>query len=41
MEPVDQRGRYSNLPTGRLLALFVKPEWQQVVRELHKLTKPK
>jgi len=26
---------------SRLLALFARPEWQQTIRELHELIKPK
>lgn len=34
---VDQRGRYSNLLASRLRTLFGRPEWRDMVDELHQL----
>jgi hypothetical protein len=33
---VDQRGRYSNLPSSKLLAVFLRPEWCNQVHDLYK-----
>ena len=32
---VDLRGRYSNLPTGNLRSLLVRPEWQRQIHALY------